>query len=320
MIIGYHASHEQFSPSELLDLVKAAEDVGFQGVMTSDHIAPWIGHQGNSGNNWAWLGAAMARTSLPFGSLAIPGGWRYHPVVVAHLIATLADMFPKRLRWIGVGSGEALNEHVVAKGWPQKEERNARLQTGSEIMRSLFRGEEVTVDHPWFQVDRAKLWSLPTEPPPLFGAALTNETAAWLGSWSDGLVTVRKPHDQLKELVMRFRSGGGEGKPLALQLQVAWAQSKEEARLTAWNEWRNAAAPPDRLADLAMPADFEKATERVEPDEMEEVIPLITRGEELLEIIDEVSSCGFHEVYIHSVSRDQRGFLTFMESQVLPFC
>jgi G6PDH family F420-dependent oxidoreductase len=261
----------------------------------------------------------MARTSLSFGSLAIPGGWRYHPVVVAHLIATLAEMFPNRLRWIGVGSGEALNEHVVARGWPQKGERNARLQAGSEIMRSLFRGEEATVDHPWFQVDRAKLWSLPAEPPPLFGAALTNDTAAWLGSWCDGLVTVRKPKDQLKELVEHFRLGGGESKPMALQLQVAWAQSKDEARLIAWNEWRNAAAPPDCLADLAMPMDFEKATEEVKPDEMDKVIPLITGGEELLEIVEEVRSCGFHEIYIHSVSRDQRGFLAFMEKEVLPF-
>ncbi|MDR6820783.1 alkanesulfonate monooxygenase SsuD/methylene tetrahydromethanopterin reductase-like flavin-dependent oxidoreductase (luciferase family) [Neorhizobium sp. 2083] len=100
MMLGYHASHEQFSPRELLNYVKAAETAGFQAITTSDHIAPWSKRQANAGNNWAWLGAAMMATSLPFGSLAIPGGWRYHPAVLAHLVATLAEMFPGRLRWI----------------------------------------------------------------------------------------------------------------------------------------------------------------------------------------------------------------------------
>src|SRR6218665_2045378 len=100
--------------------------------MTSDHITPWSERQGNSGNNWTWLGAAMASTSLPFGSLAIPGGWRYHPVVLAHMVATIAEMFPNRLCWIAVGSGEAMNENVVGMGWPKKRERNDRLFAGSE--------------------------------------------------------------------------------------------------------------------------------------------------------------------------------------------
>lgn len=142
MMLGYHASHEQFSPSELLNYVKAAETAGFHAIMTSDHIAPWSKRQANAGNNWAWLGAAMMATSLPFGSLAIPGGWRYHPAVLAHLVATLAEMFPGRLRWIAAGSGEALNEHVVGQGWPDKAERNDRLLAGTNIIRALMRGED----------------------------------------------------------------------------------------------------------------------------------------------------------------------------------
>jgi G6PDH family F420-dependent oxidoreductase len=161
MLIGYHASHEQFSASQLLDYVQAAERAGFQAVMTSDHLAPWSERQGNSGNNWAWLGAAMAKTTLPFGSLAIPGGWRYHPVVLAHLIATLSEMFPERLRWIALGSGEALNENAVGHGWPAKTERNDRLEAGSQIIRALLAGEMVTSDHPRLKTDQAKLWSLP---------------------------------------------------------------------------------------------------------------------------------------------------------------
>jgi alkanesulfonate monooxygenase SsuD/methylene tetrahydromethanopterin reductase-like flavin-dependent oxidoreductase (luciferase family) len=155
MLIGYHASHEQFSASQLLDYVQAAERAGFQAIMTSDHLAPWSERQRYSGNNWAWLGAAMAKTSLPFGSLAIPGGWRYHPVVLAHLVATLSEMFPERLRWIALGSEEALNENAVGRGWPDKAERNARLEAGYEIMRALLAGDAVSSDHRQLKTEEA---------------------------------------------------------------------------------------------------------------------------------------------------------------------
>jgi coenzyme F420-dependent glucose-6-phosphate dehydrogenase len=317
MLVGYHASHEQFSPRELLDYVQAAERAGFQAVMTSDHLAPWSERQGNSGNNWAWLGAAMAKTSLPFGSLAIPGGWRYHPVVLAHLIATLSEMFPERLRWIAVGSGEALNENAVGRGWPAKRERNERLKVGADIIRALLSGETVTSDHQLLGTDHAKLWSLPKKPPLLLGAALTQETAAWLGKWADGLVTVRKPPYEMKRMIDAFHANGGDGKPLALQLQVSWAPTIDEARQAAWHQWRNAAVQPDLLGELKTPAEFDAASRDVLPENIHEYIPLITKGRDLLELITESASCGFNEIYIHSVSRDQRGFMDFTSRHVL---
>jgi coenzyme F420-dependent glucose-6-phosphate dehydrogenase len=318
MIIGYHASHEQFPPSELLALVKAAEQAGFQAAMTSDHIAPWSERQGNSGNNWAWLGAALSGTAFPFGSLAIPGGWRYHPAVLAHLVATLAEMFPSRLPWIALGSGEALNESVVGSGWPSKDERNARLRASADILRALFRGDTVTAHHPWFDVDDAKLWSLPATPPRLYGAALTPETAAWLGPWADGLITVRKPRAELRMVVESFAGNGGFGKPMALQLQVSWSENRDDARIAAWQQWRNAAAPPHLLADLRTPGDFDKLTSDFEPGEIEGVIPLVTEGRELLDMIADAQSLGFEEIYVHNVSRDQAGFMRFMSREVLP--
>jgi probable non-F420 flavinoid oxidoreductase len=315
MLIGYHASHEQYAPSELLDYVQAAERAGFQAVMTSDHLAPWSERQGNSGNNWAWLGAAMAKTSLPFGSLAIPGGWRYHPVVLAHLVATLSEMFPERLRWIALGSGEALNEHAVGRGWPEKSERNDRLKVGAGIVRALMAGKTVSVEHPQMQTEQARIWSRPETPPLLMGAALTTPTASLLGEWADGLVTVKKPADEMKQIVEAFRASGGRGKPLALQLQVSWAPTLDEARTAAWHEWRNAAIKPDVLAELRSPSEFDAASRDVTPQEMEEFIPLITRGDELLHLVEECTSCGFDEIYIHNVSRDQLGFMNFMAEQ-----
>lgn len=318
MMLGYHASHEQFAPSELLTYVKAAEAAGFQAIMTSDHIAPWSKRQANAGNNWAWLGAAMGATSLPFGSLAIPGGWRYHPAVLAHLIATLAEMFPGRLGWIAAGSGEALNEHVVGQNWPEKTERNDRLLAGTQIIRALMRGEEVNEANSWFSVDKARLWSVPAIAAPIYAAALTPETAQWAGAWANGLVTVRKPRADLEEMVARFRAGGGEGKPLALQLQISWALDEGDARTAAWEEWRNAAAPSNCLAELKTSEEFDAVTAVVRAEEIDEVIPLITRADQLLDIIQECASCGFDEIYIHNVSRDQYAFMDFMGARSCP--
>lgn len=317
MIIGYHASHEQFAPSELLGFVQAAERAGFQAVMTSDHITPWSVRQGNSGNNWAWLGAALASTSIPFGSLAIPGGWRYHPVVLAHMIGTLSEMYPERLKWIAVGSGEAMNETLVGAGWPEKAERDQRLKSAADVVRALLSGETVGLNEPWFYVENARLWSLPQTPPAIFGAALTQQTAEWMGSWVDGLITVRKPVDQLLQVVAAFRKGG-ENEPLAIQVQISWGKTTDEARMSAWDQWRCAAVPADKLANLRKPEDFDAITRDVTPAEMDKRIPLCVRGEDVATLIAECASCGFDEIYIHSVSRDQLGFVDFMAREVLP--
>jgi coenzyme F420-dependent glucose-6-phosphate dehydrogenase len=118
-LIGYHASHEQFAPSELLTYVQAAETAGFGAVMSSDHLTPWSERQGHSGFTWAWLGAALQATrTLPFGLITVPSGWRYHPVITAQAAATIAELFPKRFPWMAVGSGQALNEHVTGERWP----------------------------------------------------------------------------------------------------------------------------------------------------------------------------------------------------------
>ena len=318
MIIGYHASHEQFAPSELLGFVQAAERAGFQAVMTSDHITPWSVRQGNSGNNWAWLGAALASTSIPFGSLAIPGGWRYHPVVLAHLVGTLAEMYPERIRWIAVGRGEAMNETLVGAGWPEKAERDQRLKSGAHIVRALLNSEIVDKSVPWFDVENARLWSLPKAPPAIFGAALTPKTAEWMGSWADGLVTVRKPVDELRQFVETFRKSGGEHKPLAIQVQISWGKTTEEARIAAWDQWRCAAVAADKLANVRSPEEFDALTRHVTPAEMDERIPLCVQGDDVAALIEQCASCGFDEVYVHSVSRDQVGFIEFMGREVFP--
>jgi len=148
-MIGYHASHEQFSPADLLRFAQAAEVARFGAVMSSDHLVPWSVRQGHSGFAWSWLGAAMQATQLPFASLAIPTGGRYHPAIVAQAAATLSDLFPGRLRWIAAGSGEAMNEQALGEGWPDKDERNQRLLEGVSMIRKLWAGNTVSNDGPY---------------------------------------------------------------------------------------------------------------------------------------------------------------------------
>jgi coenzyme F420-dependent glucose-6-phosphate dehydrogenase len=209
-VIGYHASHEQIPPSSLLEAVRQAEAAGFGAAMCSDHIAPWGEEQGESGHAWSWLGAALEATSLPFGVVTAPVQ-RYHPAVSAQAIATLAEMFPERF-WAALGSGEAINEHVTGEQWPRKEVRDARLLEAVEIIKELLAGEEVSSDG-HIRVDRARVWSLPDTPPPLVGAAVSEQTARTVGGWADGLITVHQSVGKLRRVLEAFEEGGGSGKP-----------------------------------------------------------------------------------------------------------
>ena len=164
--VGFHVSHEQLAPSAALAAVRAAEAAGFGAAMSSDHFSPWSERQGESGFAWSWLGAALQATSLRFGVVNAPGQ-RYHPAIVAQAVATLGELYPGRF-WVALGSGEASNEHITGDPWPRKAIRQARLRECVEVMRALLAGEEVSHDG-LVRVDRARLWTLPAEPPPLLG-------------------------------------------------------------------------------------------------------------------------------------------------------
>jgi coenzyme F420-dependent glucose-6-phosphate dehydrogenase len=187
--IGYHASHEQFKPSLLLDLVQQAQQAGFTESLSSDHYFPWSETQGESGFAWSWLGAAMQATKLGFGIVNAPGQ-RYHPAIIAQAVATLCEMNPGRF-WIAVGSGQFLNEHIDGNKWPLKAVRNERLKESVDIMRALWRGE--TVSHQGhIKVSEAKLYTRPDYIPTVIGAALTESTARWVGGWADGMITTSR--------------------------------------------------------------------------------------------------------------------------------
>jgi probable non-F420 flavinoid oxidoreductase len=318
-VIGYHASHEQFLPSELLHYVQMAEASGFQSAMCSDHLNPWSHDQGHSGYLWSWLGAALNAThNIPFGSLAIAGGARFHPIMVAQAGATLAQMFPNRYQWIALGSGEALNETVLAPEWPSKEDRNARMKEAAEMIRALWRGETVTSKNGYHYADEAKIWSLPDVPPKLFGAALTTQTAKWMGDWADGLATVNKSKDVLRNVVNAFNEGGGWDKPKYLQVHVSWASSIEQARQNAFEQWRTNTVSPEKCANFRKVEDFENATKDMRPEDMDEHLLISNNPDEYIAHLQSLAEIGFDQIMVHNVGRNQAEFIQAFGKYVLP--
>jgi coenzyme F420-dependent glucose-6-phosphate dehydrogenase len=313
--IGYQASHEQFSPSELLSLVTLAEECGFDSINSSDHFFPWSERQGQSGFAFAWLGAAMQATSLPFGSVCAPGQ-RYHPAIVAQAIATLANMFPSRF-WIALGSGEALNEAITGEVWPDKATRNKRLLECATIIRKMLKGETVT-HHGLVNVSNAKLYTLPSQLPLLIGAAISVETAAWMGGWADGLITVSKPHEELKAVVEAFRQNGGEGKPVYLKVQLSYAHSEEEALMGAYDQWRNNIFQGSVLGDLRTVEEFDAIGELVKPADLIGKVRISSSLAQHTEWLMEDLTLGFDQVILHQVNKEQALFIKDFGHGVLP--
>jgi probable non-F420 flavinoid oxidoreductase len=314
-LIGYHASHEQHPPSRLLRDAVRAEAAGFAAVSSSDHFSPWSERQGESGFAWSWLGAALQATSVPFGVVNAPGQ-RYHPAIVAQALATLAEMFPGRM-WAALGTGEASNEHITGDRWPDKQARNARLLECVEVIRELLRGEEVSTDG-YVRVDRARLWTLPPTPPRLVGAALTVETAHWCGGWADGLLTVRQPPEQLQRMIDAFRDAGGAGKPVVVQIKVAWGDRDDEALAAAHDQWRTNVFASALMADLETIDQFEIAAGHVRPEDMHDSVLVSSDPARHAAWLHELVELGVDEIYVHQVPRDQDGFLDVYGEKVLP--
>jgi probable non-F420 flavinoid oxidoreductase len=317
LVIGYHASHEQLPPSALLDCVVAAEAAGFQAAMCSDHFAPWSSRQGHSGFAWSWLGAALQATGLGFGVVNAPGQ-RYHPAVVAQAAATLSELFPGRF-WLALGSGEASNEHITGDRWPPKAERRARLGEAVQVIRALLAGETVSHDGR-IRVDRARLWTLPERPPALIGAAISPETAAWVGGWADGLVTINQPHDTLRAVIDAFRGNGGEGKPLYLQVHLSWAADEQEAMAVAHDQWRTNVFDPMVAMDLELPEQFEAAARFVTPEDVRSAVLVSADLGHHIAWLGEYAELGFERIYLHEVGQaaHQRPFIDAFGSKVIP--
>ncbi len=316
-MIGFHASHEQLGPDVLLQCVRDAEQAGFDAAMCSDHFYPWSDEQGESGFAWSWLGAAMQATNLPFGVVCAPGQ-RYHPAIIAQAAATLEVMFPNRF-WLAIGSGQFLNEHITGDGWPQKSERNQRLRECAGIIKALWAGETVT-HRGLVTVEDAMLYTRPIQParPPLLvGAAVTPDTARFVADWADALITVWQPGETLARIIDAFRSAGGAGKPVFLQMHVAHAASDDEARAQAHRQWRQNVHPSSVLTDVRTVAQMQALGQNVRPEDMDAAVRISASPQQHLEwLATELER--FDSVFVHGVGDEQRAFIEMYGSKVIP--
>ncbi|MBB2990478.1 putative non-F420 flavinoid oxidoreductase [Mycolicibacterium iranicum] len=313
-VIGFHCSHEQIPPAQLLRDVQHAERAGFTAGMSSDHFSPWSERQNESGFAWSFLGAALATTNLPFGVVNAPGQ-RYHPAIIAQAIATLAQMFPGRF-WAALGSGEASNERITGDAWPRKEVRDQRLVECVDVIRRLLRGEEVSHEG-LIEVNRARLWTLPDRVPDLVGPAVTPATAARHAAWADALITVNQPADRLQEVLDAYRGAGGRG-PARLQIHLSWAPTEEEASAIAHDQWRNNVFVPPVSWDIETVEAFDTIGENVTVEQVHQSVRVSSDLAQHAAWLNDYVEQGWDELYLHFVGQQQTAFIDAFGEHVLP--
>jgi G6PDH family F420-dependent oxidoreductase len=311
--IGYSLSSEEHAPRELVRNAVAAEEAGFSFALISDHFHPWTDRQGESPFVWSVIGAVAEATSrIRLGTGVTCPMIRIHPAVIAQAAATSALLLKDRF-FLGVGTGENLNEHVLGDRWPSYEERAEMLEEAVAVMRRLWEGGLVSHRGLHYTVDRARLYSVPDEPPPVAIAASGPESAALAGRIGDALISTAPD----AELIEEFEQTGGSGKPRYGQLTVCWAETENEAIDTAREWWPNAALTGDLGQELPLPRNFRQATELVSREQVAEAVVCGPDPERHRKAIEEFEAAGFDHVYVHQVGPDQDGFMRFYERNLL---
>ena len=312
--LGYALSSEEHGPRELTRNAGLAEEAGFEFALVSDHFHPWIDRQGESPFVWSVIGAIAQTTErLRVGTGVTCPTIRTHPAIVAHAAATSAAMMPGRF-FLGVGSGENLNEHILGDRWPPVAVRLEMLEEAVEVMRLLWGGDQVSHRGKHYTVENARLYTLPDDPPEVFVAAGGPNAAELAGRIGDGLIVVSPE----PEVAQKFDDAGGKGKPRYAQVQVCFAADEEEAKGTALEWFPNIALPGELSQELPVPAHFEQSADLLEPDDMAEIVACGPDPERHVEMIDRFVDAGYEDVYIHQIGPDQEGFLDFYRREILP--
>ncbi|HLV03092.1 TIGR03557 family F420-dependent LLM class oxidoreductase [uncultured Georgenia sp.] len=326
LTIGYAAALEQFHPTEVLEIATLAEAHGFSGVMAADHFQPWTPTQGQASFVWNVLAALGERTRGDIGPGVTAPTFRYHPAVVAQASATLAAMYPGR-HWLGLGSGEALNEHVVGAYWPEAPERINRMFEALDIIRKLFTaslaGRDAKHTGTYYRLESTRLWTMPEQPPPIFVATGGPVTARRAGKHADGLITVGAPVEKVAGLLDKFAAGAREaGKdaaslPKIIQLHLSWAPTDEEAVANAVEQWPNGAMRFPK-ADIRSPFDFAAMARLVRPEDFAGRMVISADPDVHRAAIQRYADLGFDRIYLHNVGRNQRDWVEVFGRDVLP--
>ncbi|WP_159617477.1 TIGR03557 family F420-dependent LLM class oxidoreductase [Arthrobacter zhaoguopingii] len=324
--IGYAAMLEQFHPTEAVALAAYAEERGFSGVMAADHFQPWVPAQGQSSFVWNVLAAVGERTRGGFGPGVTTPTFRWHPAMVAQASATLAAMYPGR-HWLGLGSGEALNEHIVGGYWPEVPERINRMFEAIDIITKLFTaslaGRDVRHNGQYYKMESTRLWTMPEVPPEIHVATAGPVTAKRAGKHADGLITVGAPLEKIESLFERFHAGAAEaGKDPAtlkkvLQLHLSWADTDEAALANAMTEWPNGGMKFPK-GDIRSPFELEQMAKLVRPEDFEGRMVISADPDVHRAQIQRFVDLGFDTIYLHNVGRNQREWIDEFSRSVLP--
>ncbi|GGM45295.1 LLM class F420-dependent oxidoreductase [Micromonospora sonchi] len=313
MRIGYFLSTEEYPPAELLAQARAAERAGFEALWISDHYHPWTDAQGQSPFVWSMIGALSQAVSLPVTTAVTCPTTRIHPAVLAQAAATSAVLHGGRFS-LGVGSGEALNEHILGDPWPQADIRLEMLEEAVEVIRKLWRGRFVNHYGRHYRVEHARIYTLPETPPPIYVSAFGPKAVRLAARIGDGFINTMPDG----ELVRRFREEGGGDKPCQAGFKAAYAPTEEEGVRLAYERWPTEAIPGELLQVLPSPRHFEQAAQLVAPEAMREGFVCGNDAEAHLAKIDAYAKAGFDEIYVANTGPHWPGLLDLYQREVLP--
>jgi coenzyme F420-dependent glucose-6-phosphate dehydrogenase len=320
--IGYAAMLEQYGPVEVTDYTVAAEAAGFTGVMAADHFQPWVPSQGQAAFVWNVLTAMGLRTSGDLGPGVTCPSFRFHPAIVAQASATLEVMYPGR-HWLGIGSGEALNEHVTAGYWPEAPERLERMWEAVEVIQKLFTGKDVKHRGTYFRMETCRLWTMPDTAPPIYIATAGPLTAKRAGRQADGIITPGAPAEKITSLLGRFDAGAKEAgrdpgsQVKILQLHLSWAATEQEALDNAVRDWPNGGMKFPKQ-DIRSPFDFEQMAKLVRPEDFEGRMLITSDLDAHRAEIQRYLDLGFDRIYLHNVGSNQLEWIEAFGREVLP--
>ena len=315
MQFGYFLSCEEYSPSQLVDQAVRAQSAGFDALCISDHFHPWNNAQGQSPFVWSVIGAIAQACSLPVMTAVTCPTVRVHPVVVAQAAATSAVMLEGRFI-LGVGSGEALNEHVTGSVWPHTDVRLEMLEEAVEVIRRLFTGEVVSHQGRHYTVDTARLYTLPSTPPPVYVSGFGPKAIELAARIGDGFVTTAPDAEAVESF--RAASGSGGSAPAVAALKVAYAATRDEGVDHAHRLWANAGVPGELAQVLPSPEHFEQASSLVTREATSSSVAAGPSLEEHVKAFEPYLKAGFDTVYVANMGPHYAQMLDFYADEVLP--
>jgi len=312
MRFGYFLSCEEYTPEQLVEQAVAAEQAGFDALWISDHFHPWNDEQGQSPFVWSVIGALSQACSLPVTTAVTCPTVRTHPVVIAQAAATSARMLHGRFT-LGVGTGEALNEHILGGPWPSLDVRLEMLEEAVDLIRELWSGEVVTRAGKHYQVDTARIYTLPDEPPPIYVSAFGPKALDSAARIGDGFINTT---DDL-ETVAAFKEKSG-GKPAQGGVKVAWAATEDEGVGHAHRLWSNAGLPGELAQVLPSPRHFEQASQLVTREATADSVVAGPKIEAHVQQLRSYVDAGYDEVYVANMGPHYRDMIAAYGREVLP--